>query len=259
MIHADMLHNAGIIPTADTFHDGLTETALLRGLPVVAAIQKDTLTLKTESASLVLTLFHGVEQLEAGAMSVAETGLAAIGEALCGELEALAAVHPQIKWLPVGRFTAQQLAGYMKSPHICAVCDISFADVSPEEWDNKCRLLRAAALGYAFAHMGIHSDEESGCLAIVNILQKAFDFPVFDIGSSIIVEGSLEITKSNSFGTSGHIGIETASVARAMNDLQSKGFDLDESTIQYQPTGRPQSVYLNTRPGGFTVHLLQKR
>lgn len=259
MIHADMLHNAGIIPTTDTFQNRLTETALLHGLPVVAALQGDTLMLKAESASFILPLLCSAEQLEAAAMSTAETGLAAVGEHLCGELDALAAAYPQIKWIPVGRFAAQQLAGYMKSPHVCAVCDTSFLDMSPEEWDGKCQLLRATALGYSFAHVGIHNEEESGCLAVVNTLQEAFGFPVFDIGSSVIVEGSLEITKSNPFGTSGHIGIETASVARAMNDLQSKGFDLDEATIQYYPTGRPQSVYLNTRLGGFTVHLLQKR
>ncbi len=37
------------------------------------------------------------------------------------------------------------------------------------------------------------------------------------------------------------------------------GFELDESTIRHQPSGRLQSVYLNARVGGFTVHLLQKR
>lgn len=253
MIHADLLHNAGIIPTMDAFHNGLAETALSWRMPVTAVLQENTLTLKTGSASLTLTLLHSMEQLEA------EDGITAVGEALCGELDALAAAHPQIKWLPVGRFTEQQLTGHMKSPHICAVCDLSFLDTPPEYWDAKCRQLRAAALGYAFAHMGIHSENTSDCLAVVDTLQEAFGFPVFDIGSSIMATSSFEITKANPQGLCGHIGIETASVARAINDLQSKGFHLDEGTIQYQPDGRLQSVYLDLRLGGFSVHLVQRR
>lgn len=253
MIHTDMIHNAGIIPTLDVFHNRLAEMALSRGLPVTATFKEDTLTLKTESSALVLTLLHSIDQLSA------DVRLAAIGESLCEELGALAAAHPQIKWLPVGRFTTQQLDEYMKSPYVCAVCDLSFSDAPPEEWDTKCRQLRAAALGYSFAHMGIHNEDASGCLTVVNTLQEAFGFPVFDIGSSVMVTGSFEVTKTNPRNTCGHIGIETASVARAINDLQSKGFHLDENTIQYQPDGRLQSVYLDILLGGFSVHLVQKR
>lgn len=253
MIHTEMLHNAGIIPTTDVFRDGLAETALSQGLPVTAALKEDTLTLKTESSALVLTLLHSTDQLGADA------GLAAIGESLCGELDALAAAHPQVKWLPVGRFTAKQLDGYMKSPHVCAVCDLSFLDAPPGEWDTKCRQLRSAALGYSFAHMGIHNEDASDCRNLVNTLQEAFGFPVFDIGSSVMVSKAFEVTKANLWGTCGHIGIETASVARAISDLQAKGFGLDESTIQRQPDGRLQSVYLDIRLGGFPIHLVQKR
>lgn len=256
MINSDTLHNAGIIPVLDTFNGRLAEAAFSQRLPVVATLLEDSLTLKTESTTLLLTLLHNTNQVE---HMISDTRLTAIDESLCEHLDTLATAYPQTKWLPVGRFTAQQLADYMKSPHICAVCDLSFMDTLPAEWDAKCRQLRGIALGYAFAHMGIHSEGDSDCFAIVNTLQSAFGFPAFDIGSSVIVAGSFEITKSNPHGICGHIGIETASVARAINDLQSKGFSLDEGTIQYQPSGRIQSVYLVARIGGFTVHLLQKR
>lgn len=256
MINSEILHNAGMIPVMDTFNDRLSETAFSQGLPVVATLLEDSLTLKTESTTLLLTLLHNTNQV---AQMISDTEPAAIDESLCRELDTLATAYPQVKWLPVGRFTTQQLADYMKSPHICAVCDLSFMDTLPAEWDAKCRQLRSIALGYAFAHVGIHSEGDSDCRAVVNTLQSAFGFPVFDIGSSVIVAGSFEITKSNPHSTCGHIGIETTSVVRAISDLRSKGFSLDESTIQYQPSGRIQSVYLITRVGGFTVHLLQKR
>lgn len=253
MTDFNILHNAGVISTLNIFSDRLTETACSQKLPVTAVLQESTLTLKTGSTTLTLSLYHNIEQLEP------ETGLIAIDESLCKELDTMAAAYPQVKWLPVGRFTARQLTDYMKSPYVCAVCDLSFIDAAPAEWDTKCFQLRNIALGYAFAHVGIHNENSSNCQTVVNTLQSAFNFPVFDIGSSVMITGSIEATKSKLQDTCGHIGIETASVARAMNDLQSKGFFLDESTIQYQPTGRPQSVYLNIRLGGFAVHLLQKR
>lgn len=261
---SDALHNSGIIPTLNAFNSGLAETALSHNLPITASLQEDALTLKiehgtlspipkAESGPLTMTLLHNIEQLDKDAV------LAAIDEALCGELNTFAPAHPQIKWIPVGRFTAQQLAEYMKLPYVCAVCDLSFMDMGREKWEPKCLELRSIALGYSFAHMGIHNEEASGCLSVVNTLQSAFGFPSFDIGSSVMVSAAFEITKANPQGVCGHIAIETASVVRAISDLQAKGFSVDESTIQYQPGGRMQSVYLNIRLGGFSVHLVQKR
>lgn len=107
--------------------------------------------------------------------------------------------------------------------------------------------------------MGIHSEDATGCEMAVQLLQNAFGFPSFDIGSSVIVAGPLEVTKSNPSSCCGHIGIETTSVSRAMNDLVSKGFTLKNDALQCLPDGRPQSIYLNLQVGNFMVHLLQKR
>lgn len=264
MISYVALHNTGIIPTLETINSGLADTAFAQNLNITAVLQADTLLFSprditclqnndAESTALILPLLHDIKQL------TDDMGLAAIDEALCGGLHMLRAEHPQIKWIPVGQFTTQQLEDYMKSSDICAVCDTSFIHMNSSQWDNRCVQIRNIALGYHFAHVGIHDENAADCSATVNILRNAFGFPIFDIGSSVIVAGSLEVTKSNPQNTCGHIGIETASVARAINDLESKGFTFEESTLQYQVDGRPISVYLDLMFHNFKIHLLQKR
>lgn len=44
-----------------------------------------------------------------------------------------------------------------------------------------------------------------------------------------------------------------------MEDLQSKGVALDESSIQNNPDGSLVSVYLADEIDGFAVHLIQWR
>ena len=111
---------------------------------------------------------------------------------------------------------------------------------------------------YSFAHAGIHCEDEASCSAAAEQFARAFGFPCFDTGSSIICAGPMEITKSPVRGVSGHIGISVSDMEKAMADLKSKGFPLDMETLQTGPDGRPQSVYLTGTFGGFAVHLLRK-
>ncbi len=115
------------------------------------------------------------------------------------------------------------------------------------------------AVEYSFAHVGLHCQDPEGCSAAVEAFQKAFGFPSFDVGSSVIVAGPMELTKAPMRGTAGHIGIACSDVSEAIEDLKAKGFAIDESTLQTMPDGRIQSVYLRDTFGGFACHLLQKR
>lgn len=112
---------------------------------------------------------------------------------------------------------------------------------------------------YSFAHMGIHCNDSDACADTVARMQEVFGFPAYDIGSSVIVAGPMELTKKPLRGTAGHIGIECPDVEEAIRDLREKGVEVDESTIQYTPDGKVQSVYLQETFGGFACHLLRKR
>lgn len=115
------------------------------------------------------------------------------------------------------------------------------------------------AVEYSFAHVGLHCEDAGHCAAAVEAFQKAFGFPAFDVGNSVIVAGPMELTKLLPNAAVGHIGIACPDVAEAIEDLKDKGFAVDESTIQTMPDGRIQSVYLRDTFGGFACHLLQKR
>lgn len=112
---------------------------------------------------------------------------------------------------------------------------------------------------YSFAHLGINPTEDAGCADIVELFAKAFGFPSFDVGNSVIVAGPLELPKSPGPGRNGHIGIETDDVDAAMEDLAAKGFHFEESTLTRLPDGTACSVYLTEPFAGFAVHLLRKR
>lgn len=115
------------------------------------------------------------------------------------------------------------------------------------------------AVEYSFAHVGLHCESAEACSATVEAFKKAFGFPSFDVGGSVIVAGPMELTKAPLRGTAGHIGIACSDVAEAIGDLKARGFAVDEGTIQKMPDGRIQSVYLRDTFGGFACHLLQKR
>lgn len=115
------------------------------------------------------------------------------------------------------------------------------------------------AVEYSFAHVGLHCADAGECTAAVKAFQKAFGFPSFDVGNSVIVAGPMELTKSSPNAAAGHIGIACSDVAEAIEDLKGKGFAVDESTVQTAPDGHIQSVYLRDTFGGFACHLLQQR
>lgn len=161
--------------------------------------------------------------------------------------------------LPVKRWQDEELESAMKNPKVCAAADSTFLDLRGEEFICRCRKVRKLALGYGFAHMGLNSADEIKARETACFFEKAFGFPSFDIGASIIVAGPFEVVKSVSWGQNGHIGIETASIERGIADLEQKGFRMDDSTLKRAPDGRILSVYLEHQAAGFAIHLLQKR
>ncbi len=116
-----------------------------------------------------------------------------------------------------------------------------------------------AEITYKFAHVGINSENAEQALKMVELLGKAFGLPSYDVGSSVIVGGPFEILKSEGPGTLGHIAMETPDVAAAIQDLEAKGFAVEEKSIQRLPDGRVLSAYLQQEIGGFAFHLLQSR
>ena len=251
-MNKEMVHACGILPLLPE-GDNRIAVAARNGLAVTAVCYENTLFLRSGADTAEIPLLRCEDDLPA------ECTLAAVPKELYPILEQLHANYPQTAWIFVGRWDETQLANCMKDPNVCAVCDTGAVAVPREKFAQWCAQCRSIALGYSFAHMGINSADEIECFITVEKLKNAFAFRSYDIGSSVMVAGPFEVVKTAGRGTHGHIGIETASVARAMEDLSSRGFALDPDSVQRMPNGQIQSVYLQSEIGGFALHLLQKR
>jgi 2-dehydro-3-deoxyphosphogluconate aldolase/(4S)-4-hydroxy-2-oxoglutarate aldolase len=111
---------------------------------------------------------------------------------------------------------------------------------------------------YEFAHLGINNDTSEEAKGTAEILLKLFGFNNYDIGNSIFSSGAFELLKTKFKGTKGHIGIYTNDMNLAITDLESKGVELDYTTLQKKPDGMLVSIYLKDEIAGFAFHLLQK-
>ena len=60
-------------------------------------------------------------------------------------------------------------------------------------------------------------------------------------------------------GRHGHIAIGTTDIVKAVERLQSCGFQIDEDSYRYNADGRPTFVYLLDEVAGFAIHLLSDR
>ena len=116
----------------------------------------------------------------------------------------------------------------------------------------------AATLGYEFAHLGINCVDVEIAKGVSSRLSEAFGFRSVELPNSIFVSGSIEVTKSIALGGNGHIAIYTTDIERAIEDLVSKGIEVDQDTIGYRD-GKMVSIYLKESIGDFAVHLLLKQ
>ena len=60
------------------------------------------------------------------------------------------------------------------------------------------------------------------------------------------------------YGTHGHIGFRTNSVARAKAYFESRGIAINAESISYDAKGRMNFFYLADEVGGFALHVVGK-
>ena len=65
----------------------------------------------------------------------------------------------------------------------------------------------------------------------------------------------VEIMAGGGPGTHGHIAMGVNNVSRALAFFKGQGFEIDESTIQYDEKGLPKFAYFKDEIGGFKVHV----
>lgn len=180
-------------------------------------------------------------------------------------IKALAAPYGQVRFMPTGGISLENLCAYLAHPNVLA-CGGSFM-VKPElirtgDFDGIRRLTHEAVmkmLGFELAHVGVNAESEAGALALADRFGGLFGLEAKVGNSSVFCGSILEIMKKGGLGKCGHIAIATNSLLRAMAYLARQGVALDTENLKYGADGKPAAVYLKDEFGGFAVHLVQKK
>ena len=180
-------------------------------------------------------------------------------------LKAMAAPYGQLKFMPTGGISADNLLEYLKFGKIVA-CGGSFMVkddlVKAKNWDEITALTRNAVkvmLGLEFTHMGINSENKDEAVRGAKLFELMFGLTNRETSKSTFAGDAFEFMHSKGPGKCGHIGIRTNFVDRAIAYFKRMGFEFDESSITYDDkTGKPKFVYFKDEICGFAVHLVQK-
>lgn len=178
-------------------------------------------------------------------------------------MKALAGPFGNIKFIPTGGVSAQNLGEFISASFIHAVGGswiCAKEDISSGSFDKitaLCAEARQIILGFEFAHVGINTidSEEAGDVSAQ--YGEAFGFMIKEGASSIFAGAGIEVVKGSYLGRNGHIAIKTNDIYRGMDYLMKNGFAIDMETAKYKGD-RMIAVYLTDEIGSFAVHLLQK-
>jgi 2-dehydro-3-deoxyphosphogluconate aldolase/(4S)-4-hydroxy-2-oxoglutarate aldolase len=179
-------------------------------------------------------------------------------------IKAMAAPYTQMRFLPTGGVTPENLLEYLSFDKVLA-CGGSWMATKElisagafGRIESLAREAVAKTLGFRLRHVGLNFSQEEGAGEAADRLQALFGMERKDGASSIFAGDGLELMKSKGLGLHGHVAIETNSVKRAMAFLRRNGASFNESTLRVSK-GKPEFVYLDEEIGGFAIHLIQKK
>ncbi len=175
----------------------------------------------------------------------------------------LSGPFPNLKFVPTGGITFDNLEGYLRSPKVAA-CGGSFmasSDVlKAKDFDRiteNCRRALKISLGFELAHIGINHDSEADAVRTVEAICKAFLLEPVPKNSCIFAGRAAECMKQPFLGEKGHVGFYTNSIPRAMAYFKKNGIAIDSEHIKEDAKGIV-AVYLKEQIGGFAFHAVRR-
>ncbi len=178
-------------------------------------------------------------------------------------IQSMAAPYTTMKFMPTGGISAKNINEYLAFPKILACGGswmVSNDLVKSGDFDKIKELTKEAVmtmLGFELMHVGINCENEAEAKDTAGLFGAMFGLNVKEGSSSIFAGSALEAMKSPYLGCKGHIAVGTNSVERAMNFLESQGYEFDMQTIKYQEDFI-KAVYLKNEISGFALHLVRK-
>lgn len=179
-------------------------------------------------------------------------------------LKLLSGPFPNIKFLPTGGISFDNLENYLSKKFISA-CGGSFMATANqiknrdfENIRNSCRKAMKISLGFKLAHVGINCNDENEALKEAKKLSVLFGFDISNVGKSVFSEKYAEFMKVPYYGKNGHIGFYTNSVKRALAYFEQNSIEIINESIGTDEKGEPEFAYLKEQIGGFAIHIVQK-
>lgn len=177
-------------------------------------------------------------------------------------IKAMSAPYGQIRFVPTGGVSEQNVLDYLGFPKVAAVGGswmVPDDAIKAKDWGKIERLTRSAIdlmLGLCLRHVGVNSGSPDQAAQDAEALSRLLGWPVNPGNSSDFVGSGFELMKTPFRGTHGHIAIGTHSVARAKWHLERRGFRFDEDSAS-EKNGRLHAIYFADEIAGFAIHLLQ--
>lgn len=178
-------------------------------------------------------------------------------------MKALSGPFPQLRFVPTGGISADNLSDYINVPFVLAaggswVCPRQA--IAAGHFDRitaLCQQARQTVLGFELAHVGINTDGPETSLALCRKVGDIFSFARRETPTANFANSCIEVMKKKSYGRNGHIAIATNSIPRALVELERRGIAINHDSTFYAD-GRIFTIYLQEELGGFALHLIQK-
>lgn len=179
-------------------------------------------------------------------------------------LKALAGPYADIRFMPTGGVTLDNMNEYLSLPNVAAVGGSFMAPsaaVKAKDWDSlsaACRLAVARMLDFSLGHIGINEADENSALSTATLLSELFCQSVRETPGAFFAGDLAEVLKAPYLGRQGHLCLDTRDIDRAVALLRRKGISFREDTWNRDENGLLRTVYLKDDIGGFAVHLRRK-
>jgi 2-dehydro-3-deoxyphosphogluconate aldolase/(4S)-4-hydroxy-2-oxoglutarate aldolase len=179
-----------------------------------------------------------------------------------GYLKALAGPYHNMKFIPTGGVSEENVMAYLKTPGVLAVGGswMVKSDLIAGKNFDQVRVLTERAikkmLAFELRHVGMNMADASRTPEVATRLAEVFGLLQRDTPGSIFVGTEFEVLKRVYLGRNGHIAIGTQFIDRAVDYMQRRGIMMDAETQNIQD-GRLHAIYFAEEIGGFAFHFLQ--
>jgi len=179
-------------------------------------------------------------------------------------LKALSAPYSQVRFIPTGGITEDNLVDYLMNKSVMA-CGGSFMvkeDYIRSGEFEKIRDLTTHTvqkmLGFDLAHVVINCENTEQAERDSSKIESLFGLKKTDAGTSISNADILHFMKSKSYGKNGQIAMCSNFIDRAVFYLKEARKEFIEESARFDDEGKLTSIFLDNIIGGFAIKLVRK-